>query len=430
MSNICVIGVGYVGLVTGACLADLGNQVFCLDIDREKCQNLKKGIIPIFEPGLEEMVNRNYRAGRLDFTSSYSQAMEAAEFIFIAVGTPSGMEGEANLSYVEAAAQGIAEHARGDIVVVNKSTVPIGSGDRVASIIKQCGANITKCSVVSNPEFLREGTAVSDFMRPDRVVLGATDREAAERLAELYAPLDAPVLITDLRTAEMIKYASNAFLATRISFINEIAAMCEALGADVKAVARGMGYDKRIGHHYLDAGIGWGGSCFPKDVSALIDMGSRYGCYPRLLRAVAEINKDQRRLAVQKMREALGGLDGKTVGVLGLSFKPGTDDMRDAPAREIIHFLQVEHARVKAYDPAAMRAAAQLLPDVELCENPYEVAKDSDALAVLTEWNEFKHLNMARIKSLLRSPVLFDGRNIYDPKELEKLGFMYRGIGR
>ncbi len=430
MSNICVIGVGYVGLVTGACLADLGNQVACLDIDREKCENLKQGIIPIFEPGLEEMVNRNYRAGRLDFTDSYSQACEGAEFIFIAVGTPSGAEGEANLSYVEAAAQGIAEHAGGDIIVVNKSTVPIGSGDRVAHIIRQYGRKVTTFDVVSNPEFLREGTAVNDFMRPDRVVLGATEKEAAERLAELYAPLEAPVLITDLRTAEMIKYASNAFLAARISFINEIASMCEALGADVKAVARGMGFDKRIGHTYLDAGIGWGGSCFPKDVSALIDMGSRYGCYPRLLRAVFEINKDQRRLAVQKMRETLGGLDGKTVGVLGLSFKPGTDDMRDSPALEIIHFLQVEHARVKAYDPAAMRAASRLLPDVELCVNPYEVARDSDALAVLTEWNEFKQLNMSRIKSLLRQPVLFDGRNIYDPKELEKLGFAYRGIGR
>jgi UDPglucose 6-dehydrogenase len=429
MSSICVIGIGYVGLVTSSCFADLGNQVACLDVDEAKIRNLEKGIIPIFEPGLEEMVGRNFRAGRLTFHTSYPEALNGAEFVFIAVGTPSGAEGEADLSYVEAAARGVAEYASGDIVVVNKSTVPIGSGDRVAGILR-ASETVKSFAVVSNPEFLREGSAVSDFMRPDRVVLGSIDSNAAERLAELYAPLEATIIITDLRTAEMIKYASNAFLATRVSFMNEIAAMCEALGADVKEVARGMGYDKRIGHAYMDAGIGWGGSCLPKDVSALIDMGSRYGCHPRLLRAVAEINKDQRRLAVQKLRTALGGLEGRTIAVLGLSFKAGTDDMRDSPSQEIIHFLQVEHAQVRAYDPAAMPTATSLMPDVTMCRNPYEAARDADALAVLTDWNEFKQLNMSRILSLLRTPILFDGRNLYDRRELERMGFIYRGIGR
>ncbi|HDH09906.1 MAG TPA: UDP-glucose/GDP-mannose dehydrogenase family protein [Chloroflexi bacterium] len=430
MKNICVIGVGYVGLVTGACLADLGNRVVCLNRNKEKCENLKKGILPIYEPGLEEIVRRNYAAGRLDFTTSYQEALKGAEFVFIAVGTPPGSEGEADLSHVEAAAKGIAKAMSGPLIIVNKSTVPIGTGDWVSEVVRRHKDNDFNFAVVSNPEFLREGSAVHDFMNPDRVVLGSLDRKVAEVVAELYRPLGCPILITDLRTAEMIKYASNAFLATRISFINEIASICEALGADVKEVARGMGLDKRIGLSYLEAGIGWGGSCLPKDVKALHYMASIHGCHPQLLRAVMDINRDQRIRVVHKLRSILGTLEDKLIGLLGLSFKPNTDDMREAPSIEIIHLLQNERARVKAYDPAAMENAKRILKDVTYCSSPYEVAEGSDALIVVTEWNEFKQLDMARIKAVMRQPVLIDGRNIYEPKRMRELGFIYQGIGR
>ncbi|MEA3459843.1 MAG: UDP-glucose/GDP-mannose dehydrogenase family protein, partial [Chloroflexota bacterium] len=397
MSDICVIGVGYVGLVTGACLADLGNHIVCLNTNKKKSDNLKKGILPIYEPGLEEIVHRNYAAGRLDFTTDYGEAIAGKDFVFIAVGTPSGTEGEANLSYVEAAAKGIAKSMTGPLIIVNKSTVPIGTGDLVADVVRSSMSNDdVEFAVVSNPEFLREGSAVHDFLNPDRVVLGSTDQAAAEKVAELYRPLGCPILITDLRTAEMIKYASNAFLATRISLINEIASICEALGADVKEVARGMGMDKRIGPTYLEAGVGWGGSCFPKDVKALRYMASVHGCHPQLLKAVMEINHDQRIRVVQKLREILGELSGKLIGILGLSFKPNTDDMREAPSIEIIHLLQNERAQVKAYDPAAVENAKKVLTSVTYCATPYEVAEGSDALIVVTEWNEFKQLDMAR----------------------------------
>ncbi len=430
MSNICVVGIGYVGLVTGTCLADLGHRVICLNTNREKAENLKKGILPIFEPGLEELVHRNYQAGRLVFTTEYEEAVAGAEFVFIAVGTPSGKEGEADLSHVEAAAEGIAKAMTGPTIIVNKSTVPIGSGDFVASVVKKHGNSNHKFAVVSNPEFLREGSGVYDFLNPDRVVLGASERWAAEKAAELYSPFKCPIIVTDLRTAEMIKYASNAFLATRISFINEMASVCEKLGADVKQVALGMGYDKRIGHAFLDAGVGWGGSCFPKDVKALEHMAAMQGCHPQLLRAVMEINKDQRRRLVQKVRDALGTLEGKTIGVLGLSFKPNTDDMREAPSVEVIHLLQHEGARVKAYDPAAMNVARKYLFKIEYCSDPYEVASGSDALVVMTEWNEFKSLSLSRIKSLLRNPIVVDGRNMYDPEEMRSTGFVYECVGR
>jgi UDPglucose 6-dehydrogenase len=428
MGNICVIGAGYVGLVTGTCFADLGNKVVCLDTVEEKIRNLRQGILPIYEPGLEELVRRNAAAGRLFFTTDYDEAIDDSDFVFIAVGTPSGVEGEADLSYVEAAAISIAKTMHRPLVVINKSTVPIGSGDWVASIIKEQRANPVDFAVVSNPEFLREGQAVHDFLNPDRVVLGSMRREAAERVAELYAPLKCPVLVTDLRTAEMIKYASNAFLATRISVINEIASICEKFGADVKEVARGMGLDKRIGPAFLDAGIGWGGSCFPKDVKALTYMASINGCHPQLLRAVIEINRDQRRIVIQKLRETLGTLDSRVIGVLGLSFKPNTDDMRDAPAVEIIHLLQAERARVRAYDPVAK--PTELLSSVEFCATPNEVAVGCDGLVIATEWNEFKHLDFARVRASMRCPVLVDGRNIYDPREMVALGFIYHGIGR
>ncbi len=430
MRKICVVGVGYVGLVTGTCFADLGNLVTCIDIDKAKIEKLKAGGMPIYEPGLEEMVRRNVQMGRLHFTTSYEEGIKDAEFVFIAVGTPSGVDGEADLKYVRMAAESIAAVMDHPLTIVNKSTVPVGTGDWVADIVEKHKVNDMDFAVVSNPEFLREGSAVLDFMNPDRIVLGSLNREAAGRVAQLYLPLRATIMITDLRTAEMIKYASNAYLANRISFINEIASICEALGADVKEVAIGMGYDKRIGGSYLDAGIGYGGSCFPKDVKALEHMASIHGRHPQLLRAVMEINRDQRRLVVQKLRDLLSTLDEKIIGVLGLAFKPNTDDMRDAPAAEIIHLLQNERARIKAYDPVAMEVAKGVLSDVTYCANPYEVAEGSDALVVMTEWNEFKHLAMARIQETMRQPILIDGRNMYDVEEMQSLGFVYRGMGR
>jgi len=430
MKSICVVGVGYVGLVTGACLADLGNRVICINRNQEKSDNLKKGILPIYEPGLQEIVRRNYAARRLDFTTSYDEALEDAEFVFVAVGTPTGSEGEANLAHVDAATEDIARRMHRPTIIVNKSTVPIGTGDWVAKIVRDIRGDGVEFAVVSNPEFLREGSGVHDFMNPDRIVLGSTSREAAEKVAEIYYPLQALTIITDLRTAEMIKYASNAFLATKISFINEIASVCEALGADVKEVARGMGSDNRIAPHFLGSGIGWGGSCFPKDVKALIHMAELYGVRPEILRAVTHVNYDQRKRAIQKLRDIMGGFRGKTVGLLGLAFKPDTDDMRDAPSIGIIHMLQHEGAQVKAYDPQAVANAKSVLDGVIYCENPYQVAEEADALVLVTEWNEFKHLDMARIKALMRGTVLMDGRNIYDPVAMRDLGFVYRGVGR
>jgi UDPglucose 6-dehydrogenase len=430
MRRICVIGTGYVGLVTGACFADMGNQVTCVDVDADKIEKLNRDVMPIFEPGLEEIVRRNRKAGRLAFTTSYDEGVAPADFIFIAVNTPSGYEGEAELKYVRMAAEGIARALVREAVIVNKSTVPVGTGDWVASIVERHVKPGIRFWVVSNPEFLREGSAVNDCMNPDRVVLGSTDRSAAERVAQLYLSLRCPIIITDLRTAEMIKYASNAFLATRISFINEIASICDRLGADVKQVALGMGYDKRIGHAFLDAGIGWGGSCFPKDVKALAHMAAIHGTHPQLLRAVMDINQDQRRKIIQKLRELLGGLDEKTIGILGLSFKPNTDDIREAPSLEVIHLLQAEGARIRAYDPAAMDNARRILPDVILCDSAYEAARGADALVLVTEWNEFKHLDLLKLRELMHQPILVDGRNVYDPAAMREAGFTYWGIGR
>ena len=432
MSNICVIGTGYVGLVTGVCFADLGNEVQCLDINKERIDKLNQGIMPIYEPGLEEIVERNIKAKRLFFTTDYKTALKDAEFAFIAVGTPSGVDGEADLQYVRDAAEKIAEVVDHSIIVVNKSTVPVGTGDWVADTISsKRGSNKLAFSVVSNPEFLREGSAISDFTNPDRVVLGSLEREAAEKVARLYDALRAPILITDLRTAEMIKYASNAFLATRISFINEIANICDELGADVREVAKGMGLDKRIGHSFLDAGLGWGGSCFPKDVKALAHMAVLHNTQPQLLQAVMDINRNQRRRVVYHLRKVLGGsLNGKVIGVLGLSFKPNTDDMREAPGTEIIHLLINEGATVKGYDPQAMENAARELPNIKLCADPYQTAEGADALVLATEWNEFKQLDFEKVYQLLRTPVLVDGRNLWDSKYLRGLGFTYFGVGQ
>jgi UDPglucose 6-dehydrogenase len=431
MSKICVIGGGgYVGLTTGACFADLGNEVVCVDIDDAKVAGLKRGKLPIYEPGLQELVERNIKVERLTFTTSYKDGLKGAEFAFIAVDTPSGSEGEADLKYMRMAAEMIAANMTNSLVIVNKSTVPIGTGDWVAEIVEEHLPAGLEFAVVSNPEFLREGSAINDFLHPDRIVLGSTNRQAGEKVAQLYLSLRAPIIVTDLRTAEMIKYASNAYLANRISFVNEIASICEQLGADIKEVAIGMGYDKRIGHSYLDAGVGWGGSCFPKDVKALAHMAAIHGCHPQLLRAVIEINRDQRRRVVQALRDILGTLHGKTVGVLGLAFKPNTDDMREAPAVEIIHLLQNEGASVKAFDPVAIERAKEIIPEVTYCEDAYEAAEGSDALVVVTDWNEFKHLDMARLKASMAEPVLVDGRNIYEPAKMQELGFVYRGIGR
>jgi UDPglucose 6-dehydrogenase len=431
MRRICVIGTGYVGLVTGTCFADLGNHVTCLDIDLERINKLKAGIMPIYEPGLEQMVAHNVRAGRLVFTTDIHDSIADIEFAFIAVGTPSGVDGEADLQYVRQAVESIADLVDHPIIIVNKSTVPVGTGDWVAEIVtRRRAGRPLQFSVVSNPEFLREGSAINDFMNPDRVVLGSLDQEAAGQVALLYTPLRCPTLITDLRTAEMIKYASNAFLATRISFINEIANMCDELGADVREVARGMGLDKRIGNAFLDAGIGWGGSCFPKDVKALVHMAVLHGTHPQLLQAVIEINRNQRRRVIMRLRRQLGGLNEKVIGILGLSFKPNTDDIREAPALELIHLLQNEGAVVKAYDPQAMENAARQLTRIRLCEDPYEVADGADALILATEWNEFKQLDFSRLYQLMRQPVIVDGRNLWDPETLRALGFNYIGIGR
>ncbi len=431
MSKLCVVGTGYVGLVTGTCFADLGNNVTCLDVDPNRVNNLKNGVMPIYEPGLEQLVKQNVQAGRLSFTMSYEEALKDAEYAFIAVGTPSGNDGEADLQYVRQAAERIADLVEHPILVINKSTVPVGTGDWVAEVIqKRRAGKPLEFSVVSNPEFLREGSAINDFMNPDRVVLGSEDRNAANRVASLYQPLRCTVMITDLRTAEMIKYASNAFLATRISFINEIGNMCEELGADVKEVALGMGYDKRIGHAFLDAGLGWGGSCFPKDVKALEHMAVLHGTQPQMLQAVMEINRNQRRRAVMKLRKALRSLNDKTIGILGISFKPNTDDIRDAAALEIIHLLQNEGAHICAYDPQAMENAAKVLKNVTLCDNPYQVAEHADALILATEWNEFKQLDFAKVKTLMQQPVILDGRNLWDAAALKALGFTYMGVGR
>jgi UDPglucose 6-dehydrogenase len=432
MSDICVIGTGYVGLVTGACFADLGNRVNCLDINAERISKLRQNIMPIYEPGLEEVVERNVKSQRLVFTTNYEEALKNAEFAFIAVGTPSGVDGEADLQYVKDVVEKIADVIDHPVIVVNKSTVPVGTGDWVADIItKKRGDKPLDFAVVSNPEFLREGSAIGDFMNPDRVVLGSLNRAAAEKVAKLYAPLRAPVLITDIRTAEMIKYASNAFLATRISFINEIANICDELGADVREVADGMGLDKRIGRSFLDAGLGWGGSCFPKDVKALAHMAVLHNSQPQLLQAVMDINRNQRRRVVYKLRKVLGGsLSDKVIGILGLSFKPNTDDMREAPAVEIIHLLENEGAVIHAYDPQAMENARKELPAIDLCEDPYQMAEGADALVLATEWNEFKQLDFERIFNLMRTPVLVDGRNQWDSVRLRELGFTYFGIGQ
>ena len=430
MSKVAVVGAGYVGLTTAACLADLGNDVVVVDIDAAKIAALKKYHVPFFEPGMTELVERNAKAGRLCFTTDYSDAVPGAEYAVIAVSTPEGEGGEADLSAVESAARAIARAMDGPLVIVNKSTVPPLTGDMVSRVVRDENGKYP-AEVVSNPEFLREGNAIADFMKPDRVVIGSHNREAAEKVAKLYEPLDAPVLITpNIYTAEMVKYASNAFLAARISFINEIARICERVDADAKLVAEGMGLDKRIGPSFLDAGIGWGGSCFPKDVKALAALAERFDYHPEMLHAVMDINRDQRMLVIEKLRERLDTLQGKEIALLGLAFKPNTDDMREAPSIDIAKVLLSAGANVRAYDPAAIERARALIPEISYATDVYAMAGGADALVVITEWNEFRQLDMARIKSSMRTAVIVDGRNIYDPATMRALGFDYRGIGR
>ncbi len=429
--NVCVVGTGYVGLVTGAVFADLGNDVICVDSDRAKIEGLLRGLMPIYEPGLEEMVHRNVEDGRLAFATSLEEGVRRSEIIFIAVGTPPKANGETDLSAVEDVALGIARAMDRYRVIVNKSTVPVGTGDLVREIIQRNQRRPVNFDVVSNPEFLREGSAIEDTLRPDRIVIGAPTRQVAMNLLELYAPLERPMIITDVHSAEMIKYASNAFLAAKISFINAIANICEAAGADVSDVVKGMGLDPRIGSSFLQAGLGFGGSCFPKDSDSLIQSASNFGCEFRLLKAVMETNRERASRFAELIQKVLGPLEGRTIAVLGLAFKPNTDDMREAKSIEVIQLLHAAGATVKAYDPAATENARRLLPpEVRYGQSSYEAAEGADAVAIVTEWNEFKLLNLERLKQVMRRPLIFDGRNIYEPERLRKLGFEYHSIGR
>ena len=430
MATISIVGTGYVGLVTGAAFADLGNRVYGIDIDEKKVELLSQGISPIYEPGLDELVGRNLRAGRLSFTTRYEEAVPESEFVFICVNTPSSFDGDADMRAVRSASEMIGRTMRGHTIVINKSTMPIGSGDLVTAILSETAGPDATFAVVSNPEFLREGAAVRDVFNPSRIVLGAEDRAAAERVAELYRTQNAPILITDRRTAEMIKYASNAILATRISFINEIAQMCEQLNADVRVVAQGMGYDPRIGPLFLDAGIGFGGSCFPKDVKALAYMAEEVGCHPQLLNAVMEINRDQRRRFVRRLTEMVGDVHGRRIALWGLAFKQDTDDIRESPGVDIARMLMLRGAEVAAYDPAAMENARRELPNITYAADPYAAVEGADALMVTTAWNEFKQADLGRVAQLMRAPVLLDGRNIYERCDVEALGFRYAGVGR
>jgi UDPglucose 6-dehydrogenase len=430
MSSISVIGAGYVGLTTAACFAELGHQVTLLEIDPDKLNSLQRGVLPIHEPQLLELWQNNYGEGRLQLTSNYKQGLANSEFAFITVGTPSAHNGKPDLKWVRQAAKSISEAASNPMIVVLKSTVPVGTADLVAQIFARYGRNNHTLPVVSNPEFLREGLAVFDFMNPTRVVVGSSDRDAADAVANLYKPLDSPTVMCDSRTAEMSKYASNVFLAARISFMNELARLCDELCVDVVQVAKVVGGEPRCGDGYLGAGLGWGGSCLPKDVRGLLHMAKSCRVSLPMVRAVQQINEQQPHVAVGKLRRLLGSLEGKTIGILGLSFKPDSDDMREASSLSIVPILKEAGCHVKAYDPVAMGLAAKLLPDVMYCADAYEVAADSDALMLVTDWGEFKSLDMKRLSSLMNQPIIIDGRNFLDPETMAQAEFIYEGIGR
>ncbi len=432
--KVAVIGAGYVGLVTAACFAEFGNEVVCVDKVKEKVEALKKGEIPFYEPGLSELVERNSKEGRLTFTQNIDEAIRDSLVIFIAVGTPPRGDGSADLTYVEEVAKKIAENLNDYKVVVTKSTVPVGTGYRIKEIIEKNKKNKVSFDVASNPEFLREGSAVYDFMHPDRVVIGTESDSARAILRDLYRPLylrDTPFVFTDIKTAELIKYASNSYLAMRISFINEIANLCDKVGADVHVVAKAMGLDGRIGPKFLHPGPGYGGSCFPKDTRALIKIAEEYGYDFKLVKTTVEVNELQKERAFKKIKEMLDKeLSGKTVAVLGLSFKPNTDDIREAPAIHIVKRLQEEGANIRAYDPAAMENFKSLFPDITYCKNSYHAAEGADAVVIVTEWNQFRNMNLKRLKEAMRGNALIDLRNVFEPEKAKSVGFKYTGMGR
>jgi len=428
--KVCMIGTGYVGLVSGTCFADIGHDVICVDNDKRKIEVLSKGGIPIYEPGLEELVKKNVDAGRLSFTTDTREAVEKSLFIFIAVGTPPKDNGEPDLSSIEQVAAEIGGAMRDYKIIVEKSTVPVQTGRWVRTVVERFSRQSKEFDVASNPEFLREGSAINDFLYPDRVVLGVESERAEKQLLELYKPIDAPKIVTDIASAELIKHASNSFLSTKISFINALSVICEKSGADVLKVAEGMGLDKRIGRAFLDAGAGFGGFCFPKDLKAFIGISAKLGYDFRLLKEVENINEEQMLRVVKKTEDALWNLRDKKIGILGLAFKPNTDDMRFAPSITIIGALQREGATVKAYDPVATERAKMVMPDIEYCENPYDVARGVDAIVLVTEWDEFKELDLKRIKDAMHQPVFIDGRNCFDKGKMQELGFIYTGIGR
>ncbi|MFH1441359.1 MAG: UDP-glucose/GDP-mannose dehydrogenase family protein [Candidatus Omnitrophota bacterium] len=428
--NISIIGSGYVGLVSGACFSELGNKVICADNDAKKIASLKKGLLPIYEPGLEELIDINMKHKRLKFTSNIKEAVSASDIIFIAVGTPPLDNGEADLTGIENVARNIAENMRSYRLIVEKSTVPVETGNWVKHTVETYIKSKVQFDVASNPEFLREGQAIRDFMHPDRIVLGVESKKAKDILVNLYKPLNAPIVVTDIKSAELIKHASNSFLAAKISFINAVSQICEKVGADVVEVARGMGLDKRIGAAFLNAGAGYGGSCFPKDLDAFINISEKIGYDFELLKAVKQINQRQKALILKKLKDILWIIKDKTIGVLGLSFKPDTDDIRSAPAIDIIKDLEAEGAKIKVYDPQAMQKAKQVLKKVKFCDDSYSACAGSDCLLILTEWDEFKGLDFTRIKKLLKRPLIVDGRNIYDLETMRKSGFNYISVGR
>ncbi|MEK6973434.1 MAG: UDP-glucose/GDP-mannose dehydrogenase family protein [archaeon] len=428
--KIAVIGTGYVGLVTGTCLSDIGHKVTCIDIDREKITKLNKGISPIYEPGLEKIIKENMKAKRLSFSTDLENAVKENEIIFIAVGTPQDNDGSADLKYVKNVAEDIAKHMHPsdkERIIVIKSTVPVGTAGEIEKIVSE--KSDAKFSVASNPEFLREGTAIYDFMKPDRVVIGAKEKKTAEKMNAIYKKLKCKILNTDNRSAELIKYASNTFLAAKISFINEMANLCDRCGANITNVSAGMGLDKRIGKYFLHAGCGYGGSCFPKDVKALIHIGKQYGLDLKIAKAAEEINEKQKILVVEKAEKELGNLNGKIVALLGLAFKPNTDDIREASSLEIIKELLGKGAIIKAYDPIAEENVKKIYPNIEFCKSAYEALSNSGIMLLVTEWDDFKKLDFKKVKKLMKNPVIIDGRNIYDGKKLRALGFKYFGIG-
>jgi UDPglucose 6-dehydrogenase len=431
--NIAIFGSGYVGLVTGTCLANLGNTVTCIDIDQQRIANLQKNILPIYEPGLQELLIKNVQEKRLSFTADAAEAVKNAEVIFITVGTPQAANGEADLSYVFQVAATIGQHMNNYKVIVDKSTVPVGTADHVRHIVLQHQREKHPFDLVSNPEFLREGEAIYDFMNPDRIVIGASSEKAKEIMIRLYKGLERtekPIFITDIKSSEIIKYAANAFLATKISFMNQIAQLCEKVGGDVKEVGKGIGLDNRIGSRFLQAGVGYGGSCFPKDVQALIHTAEQAELDFSILEAVHAVNEQQKQSLLPKIQKLVGDLQGKKIALLGLSFKPKTDDIRDAPSRTIINQLLVAGAKITAYDPIAMEAMKKHYTQITYCQDAYETAKDASCLVIVTEWDEFRYLDLKRIREVMKVPCIVDGRNIYDQKEACALGFQYIGVGR